>query len=156
MRRIFCYLIRAFIALVLLSTAVGKALDPAGFVDVIDTYQTVPSILHWPSALAMIVTEFVLAVWLASGKRLPRAALASVALHIVFIVFTGQALARGLQIDNCGCFGVFFARPLTVVTLVEDGVMAGLSLLLARLASGPARVLVDTVASGPLARPPVR
>jgi len=30
---------------------------------------------------------------------------------------------------NCGCFGVFWARPLSGATLIEDLVMAGLSIL---------------------------
>jgi hypothetical protein len=40
-----------------------------------------------------------------------------------------------LKLSNCGCFGVFLARPLDWGTVVEDGVMAALSaalLLLAR------------------------
>lgn len=32
----------------------------------------------------------------------------------------------GIAIDNCGCFGVYFARPLTPYTLVEDLVLLGL------------------------------
>ena len=38
-------------------------------------------------------------------------------------------LWRGLALANCGCFGVFLARPLTRQTVLEDVVMLGLSLL---------------------------
>lgn len=41
-------------------------------------------------------------------------------------------LWRGLAIANCGCFGVFLARPLTAQTVVEDVVMLGMSLLVLR------------------------
>lgn len=40
------------------------------------------------------------------------------------------ALHRGLQIANCGCFGVYWARPLTAVTLVEDALLLALACLM--------------------------
>ena len=47
------------------------------------------------------------------------------------------ALARGIPIGNCGCFGVFRERPLAPTTLLEDAALIALSLLLARVAVGP-------------------
>jgi len=38
-------------------------------------------------------------------------------------------LWREIEIANCGCFGVFLARPLTAQTVAEDAAMLGLSLL---------------------------
>ena len=40
------------------------------------------------------------------------------------------ALACGLDLPNCGCFGVFWPQRLTPWMLLEDGVLLALSLLL--------------------------
>ncbi|MBC8645596.1 MAG: hypothetical protein H7X85_00410, partial [Thermoanaerobaculia bacterium] len=45
---------------------------------------------------------------------------------------------RGIAVPNCGCFGVFLARPLTWGTVLEDGGMVAASLALAALARPPA------------------
>jgi hypothetical protein len=42
------------------------------------------------------------------------------------------SLLRGLEIENCGCFGVFWPRRLGIQTFVEDSVMLGLSMLVLR------------------------
>jgi len=36
-------------------------------------------------------------------------------------------------VPNCGCFGVFWARPLTFITVAEDVFMVGISVLLFKL-----------------------
>jgi len=41
-------------------------------------------------------------------------------LHVLFTVFASVTMLRGLDIPNCGCFGVFMARPLTWGTVAED------------------------------------
>ena len=118
-----CFFLRTLIAAVLLATGAAKALDLAGFTEVIDSYRVFPPALLWPVAVAMTVIELGLSVWLFSGRALRRAALAATALHLSFTAWIGLALFRGLVIPNCGCFGVFFPRPLGFSTLVEDGVM---------------------------------
>jgi hypothetical protein len=97
----------------------------------------VPGALLAPAAWAVALVELGLAAWLASGHRLRRAALASAVLHGVYLGWAATALARGVPVANCGCFGVFWARPLSATTLLEDVAMIALSLLLARLAARP-------------------
>ena len=124
-------LIQWFIAIVLAATCLGKALDVSGFMNVIGTYEVFPAFLYPIVAVAMIVIEGMLSLWLFSGRELHKAALASAFLHLSFTLFAITALLRGLSIPNCGCFGVFYARPLTWKgTVVEDIVMIVLSLIL--------------------------
>jgi len=125
----------ALIALVLLLTGLAKLLDMPGFAAVVATYRVVPPALLAPAAWAVVLGELGLAAWLASGRALRRAALLSAALHALYLGWAAVALLRGLPIANCGCFGVFWARPLSPVTLLEDAAMIALSLLLARLAA---------------------
>jgi uncharacterized membrane protein YphA (DoxX/SURF4 family) len=124
--------LRLLLAGVLLATAVGKVLDVGGFAAVVTTYRVLPEPLLLPAALALTLGELALGFWLLSGLRLAPAALAAALLHAAYLVWSAAALARGLDIPNCGCFGVFWARPLTWVTLVEDGVLLLVSLALYR------------------------
>ncbi len=61
-------------------------------------------------------------------KRVQMACLA-VGLHVLMLSIVIITLNRGIAVANCGCFGVFFARPLTTVTAIEDVVMLTMSLL---------------------------
>ena len=84
----------------------------------------------YPVALGMTATELIISLWLFSGRLVFWAALASLGLHVVFTLWTAVTFLRGLDIPNCGCFGVFFARPLDGWTIVEDLVMVAFSGLL--------------------------
>lgn len=125
--------LRGFFAVLMLATAVGKLLDMPGFYAVLRTYQALPEVLIVPSAWAITALELVLAAWLVVGRWLKLAALAVVATHTMYLAWITTAWLRGLQLDNCGCFGVFLARPLTAQTIVEDLVLllAAVALLLA-------------------------
>ncbi len=105
-----------------------------GFVVVIDTYQMgLSPDLEWIAALAVTAVEFVLGAWLLSGWRTAIAASASALLQGFYFLVLSITLARGVDVPNCGCFGVFFARPLRIGTLVEDLVLVALLVGLAAL-----------------------
>ena len=127
--------LRVWIGLVLLATAAGKLLDVPGFARILEDYEVFPrgSILLW---IAWLVSsaELVLALWLFSARRLQAAAVCALLLHLLYAAWSGMALLRGLRLSNCGCFGVFLARPLTWGTAAEDLVMAALSAALVALA----------------------
>ena len=123
---------QALLALVLLVTGVGKALDVPGFAAVVATYGVLPQALVLPAAAALTGAELALAAWLASGVRLRWAGLAAAAMHAGYAGWAGLALWRGRNLPNCGCFGVFFARPLTAGTLAEDGALVLAALLVAK------------------------
>lgn len=129
---------RLLIAALLLATAAGKLLDLSGFAAVLATYRALPEESLLPLAVLIPLLEVALAAWLLTGRRLRSAALASAAMHAAYGTWAGVTLARGIAVPNCGCFGVFLARPLTWGTVLEDGVMVAASLALAALARPPA------------------
>lgn len=126
--------LRFAIAALLLVTAAGKLLDVAGFAAVLDSYRAFPAWALVPTAVAVPLTELALAAWLLSGRRLGGAAGASAGMHAAYAGWAATTLARGVAVPNCGCFGVFLARPLSWGTVLEDAVMVAASLALIALA----------------------
>lgn len=122
--------LRGFIGLVLFATAAGKLLDVPGFARVLGSYRALPDASLLPLALAIPVAELALSTWLFSGRRLAGAALASATMHLAYAAWSAAGVMQGLKLPNCGCFGIFLARPLGWSTVVEDLVMVGLSLWL--------------------------
>jgi hypothetical protein len=119
--------LRFSIGLVLLTTASGKLLDVRGFARILGTYQLFPEPALLPLAFAVALAELGLAIGLFWGRRLVAAAGAALSLHAVYAIWAATTMLRGLRPPNCGCFGVFFPRPLGWRTVAEDLVMAGLS-----------------------------
>ena len=124
--------IRWFFVLLLTASSVGKLADMPGFYAVIKSYALLPEAMISISAWALAIFESALAIWLAIGKRIEVAALCVVALHFVYLIWLAIALVRGLDIPNCGCFGVFWARPLTWFTPVEDMILLALATVMWR------------------------
>ncbi|MEO8188968.1 MAG: MauE/DoxX family redox-associated membrane protein [Acidobacteriota bacterium] len=117
-------ILRAVIALILFVTAVGKFLDVPGFAKVLGTYRAFPDALLLPLAALIPAAELALAVWLIVGRRPFDAAVAALAMHIAYAGWSALAILRGLHLANCGCFGVFWPRPLGWSTVVEDLVLS--------------------------------
>jgi hypothetical protein len=124
--------IRWFFVLLLAASAMGKLADMPGFYAVIKSYALLPEALIPVSAWALALTELGVALWLAMGSRAYVAALIVIALHVIYLVWLSIALARGLNIPNCGCFGVYWARPLTWFTLLEDLILLTLAIVMWR------------------------
>jgi len=123
-----------FIASVLLLTGIGKLLDVPGFVDVLITYQAIPGWGLHLVAITMVLVELRISEWLFRDKTLVQGALSSFMLHSIFTMWAAITLIRGVSVLNCGCFGVFFVRPLTILTVAEDLVLVLASFFLLRLA----------------------
>lgn len=117
---------RLFIGGVLLASALGKSLDLSGFVDILATYQLFPDRVLWPLALLIIGIEWVLAVWILTGWRLALGALIALSLNGVYATGLIITLFRGLDLPNCGCYGVFFPQPLRWYSPLEDLVLVGI------------------------------
>jgi hypothetical protein len=125
--------LRYFIASVLLLTGIGKLLDVPGFIEVIDTYKIIPTFLQPAVAVSMVLIELKIAENLFRKINLKITALAATALHVCFTLLATLTLLRGIEVPNCGCFGVFWARPLTFITVAEDVFMVGVCVLLLKL-----------------------
>ena len=124
----------------LLATALAKLLDNRGFAGVVGSYALLPEPLWLSVGLLVGLTELILGLWLLTGRRLALAAATAFALHCAYLALLGSALVRGLELDNCGCFGVYWPRPLGPMSLIEDLFLAGIALALwttARKAQGP-------------------
>ncbi len=128
-------LLRIILGLVLVAASLAKLLNMTGFVAVLHSYAIFPQGLHWPAAIAVTATELSIGCWLLWGRQLRKAAFCSFGLHITYACFTGIMLLRGTPIINCGCFGSYLARPLSLTTFAENLVLAALSFMLARLAA---------------------
>ena len=133
LRFILITVLRIFIGAVLIASGIGKLLDVPGFIKVLETYQALPLRSLPFVAVFFVLIELKIAEMLLWPGRLRSGALASMVLHLVFTLFTTATYFRGIPIPNCGCFGVFWARPLTVQTIFEDLVMLLLSASLYRL-----------------------
>jgi uncharacterized membrane protein YphA (DoxX/SURF4 family) len=125
--------LRFFIASVLLLTGIGKLLDVPGFIKVIDTYEIIPAFLQPIVAISMVLIELKISENLFRNINIKITAIAVTALHICFTLLASLTLLRGIEVPNCGCFGVFWARPLTFITVAEDIFMVGISVLLFKL-----------------------
>jgi hypothetical protein len=82
------------------------------------------------------VVEILVAVGLLVSRVLPpfasrSAGLAGVLVALMWATLAVQAFARGLVVENCGCFGAYFAQRLRWWVLLEDAYL----LLLAFLAA---------------------
>jgi hypothetical protein len=140
--KILLRIIQFFIALLLLTTAIGKLLDNRGFAEVLLTYDLFPEAVLLPLALGMSLFELFLSLWIFSGIKLKYASIIAVILHFQLVVVAISSNLRELNIPNCGCFGVFWARPMNWGTVVEDSVLTTVCivfyLLAKRLSDRPA------------------
>lgn len=119
---------RWLLAAIFLATGLGKALDLPGFAAVLGPYRLLPEALLLPAAIALTAAEFAIAAGLAWRPALRPAARAGLGLALLNAAVLTLTLARGIALENCGCFGVFLARPLRPWTPLEDLVLAGLAL----------------------------
>lgn len=129
------------IGVILFATCLGKALDIEGYLRVLETYRTFP---HWSLPIvgcAVLMAEGGLAVWLLSGRHVALVSLFAAFLHFAFTALSAITLLRGIAVPNCGCFGVFLARPLTWGTVLEDVFMIGLCLALYALSDRKLRAI---------------
>ena len=133
--KITLIVLRYFIASVLIFTGLGKLLDIPGFVLVLKTYQAIPEWGLYPVAVGTTLFELRVSEWLLRDKTLRLGSVASLFLHLIFTLWAMTTLLRGINVPNCGCFGVFLARPLTIWTVVEDLVMIIASWVLLSLAN---------------------
>jgi hypothetical protein len=121
---------RLLIGGVLLASALGKSLDLQGFVDVLVTYRLFPDWSLSPLALGITGIEWVLAAWVLVGWQLSTAALIALSLNGLYAIGLIITLLRGLDLPNCGCYGVFFPQPLRWYSPLEDLVLVGICALL--------------------------
>ena len=118
-------LLRVIIGGIFLGAGIGKLLSPyQNFLYVIQAYQILPSggevllaqVFPWIEAIVGIFV--ILGLWTSWGLR------GALVLFGVFVVVVGQALIRGLPLENCGCFGgLVHFKPQTVMIMDSAGLL---------------------------------
>lgn len=133
------WVLLVILAVINLGAALGKGLDMPGFVKILETYQLFPAWSQWPLAVAAVVAELMVGVWLLSGIRQVQAAWACAAINMGYAVVLTIEFIRGIELASCGCFGVFLSRPLRWYSPLEDLVLVGASLIVAATAAARIR-----------------
>ena len=130
MNKIIFWSLRSFFILLLLTTAIGKLLDNRGFAEVISTYQFgIPETLLLPLGLSVSLFELALAGGVIANIRMKFCAQLVILMHVGYTVLAVITNLRGLDLPNCGCFGIFLARPMTWATVLEDSILTLLSVI---------------------------
>lgn len=117
---------RLLVGGILLTSALGKSLDLPGFVEVLVTCHAIPMPLLWPAGLTITGLEWLLGVWILSGRRLATGTLAVAVLYSIYALWMAVGLLRGLDLPNCGCYGVFYPQPLRWYSPLEDLAVVGM------------------------------
>ena len=97
---------RCFLGALMLWAAVSKLADPTDFLSSIYAYKTpLPQLLLKLAAVVLPWLELLCGLLLIANVWSETALTLAVALLAVFVLATGQAWARGLDI-SCGCFNL--------------------------------------------------
>jgi len=129
-------LVALLYGLLLAGMAAGQLASLDVFEDALASYELLGGLL--PAAvIGLPALEVVAALGLLGSRLLPRAAartagVLGVAVAVAWSVLAVQAFARGLAVENCGCFGAFLVQELRWWVLLEDAYMLLLALLAAR------------------------
>lgn len=117
---VWVLVLSVLLALAFAATALGKALDIVGFALILHDYRLFPDASLMPLALGVVGLECAIAVGLLRSSTRAMAAGAAMLLAAGNGLVLAVTLWRGIALDNCGCFGVFLARPLMVYSPLED------------------------------------
>jgi hypothetical protein len=150
--------------------AVGQLASLSAFEAALESYDILGGVVP-VAALALPTLELAAAIGLLAAPRatdgLVRiAALLGLLVALSWAGLAGQAFARGLAVENCGCFGAYFAQELRWWVLLEDVYFVALALLAARSvgaltlpgssgpaqpsrSSSPSRTLSSTLSANP-------
>lgn len=121
---------RYFLGLLFIATAIGKLLDNRGFAQVIYSYQLgIPDFALLGVALTFSFMELIIGLNILYGRELSKSILATLGFHLGYATLAFTTLLRGIALTNCGCFGVFLARSLRWSTVIEDLLLATVSLV---------------------------
>ncbi|MFZ2682051.1 MAG: MauE/DoxX family redox-associated membrane protein [Patescibacteria group bacterium] len=137
-QRVIIHLPRILVGSVLVITGLAKVLDMPGFAEVLSHYQLFNNLtIYTVIAYTLPFVELAIGFSLLLSWQTRWAALGAIALHLIFIIILTITLLRNIPISNCGCFGVFLARPLTWTTILEDVVMIAFSVSILMLPVRP-------------------
>jgi uncharacterized membrane protein YphA (DoxX/SURF4 family) len=120
--------------------SVDKILEPVEFAKIVYHYRLIgPSQQVGPLPANLVAVtlpwiELVVGLLLASGVWRREAAVVAAAMLVAFLVAVGAAMARGIDLENCGCFSVGGdgGRSVGLGLLVGDALLLAAALWLTR------------------------
>jgi uncharacterized membrane protein YphA (DoxX/SURF4 family) len=115
---------RIVVGCIFVLAGVTKLANPGSFAATLLAYSVLPAAAVRPLALTLPWVELLVGAYLLVGLFTRAAAWSAIALLVVFSAAIAQAVARGLSLDHCGCFGdVTAAVP--ALSLILGGESAG-------------------------------
>lgn len=127
------------VGLVFLQAALAKLRHRELLAGVIANYRLLPAALVGPAAALLAPTELLVAIGLLAGGQM-LAAVAAIALLVIFAIAMGINITRGRREIDCGCGRSQLRQPLSWLLVSRNLVLA--ALLLPRLFPGAAPALV--------------
>ena len=113
-------LIRAVLGCLFVVSGFEKIISPPqNFLYVVQAYGILNGVFDQGIVSVVPWVEFLTGVFLFLGLWLKRSLQVLFVLMSGFIIVVGQALARHLPIDECGCFGGLFSFPPPVVLAMD-------------------------------------
>lgn len=110
-----------------------KAVAPlAEFAAAIQAYHVFPSSFSTPIAFAVPWLEMAIGTYLLFGFETRRTAIVSTVLFTAFLILLASAIARGIDLSSCGCFGADALNPRQTIWM--DAILLVLSASLVILA----------------------
>ena len=129
-------ILRIFIGSIFLVSSLGKLLAPyQNFLYVIQAYQVLPSWAEGLTAQIFPWIELLVGAFVFLGLWTPWALRGALVLFGVFVLVLGQALLRGLPLENCGCFGEWIHLKPQMVIVMDCANLLLISLLLYNMAA---------------------
>ncbi len=112
-------LFRLFLGTIFIWSGVDKIIQPEEFAEIISNYDLLPNFAINLFTIVLPWIEFVAGLLLIAGFQNKSSSLIILCLLTIFILATGIALLRGLDIE-CGCFGTNHSRKIGLPILIED------------------------------------
>ncbi len=123
------FVFRVAIGGVLIYAGFLKAVAPAAeFAGAIEAYHLLPHAFVTPVAYGLPWMEMWVGTFLVMGFAIKLSAVLASGLFILFAAVIGSALARGIDLASCGCFGAETLSPRH--TIFADLILIALSLFL--------------------------
>ncbi|MEV6055835.1 MauE/DoxX family redox-associated membrane protein [Streptomyces sp. NPDC052107] len=127
-------ILRLVLGALFAAMAVGQLASFGAMPGILDAYRLTSGAGSTGLAAALIAGEASAGAWLLarprSSARTPVWIFTGV--NLLWAALAVQAYARGLAVDNCGCFGRYAAQPLRWWVLAEDALMLLYAWLLLR------------------------
>ncbi|MBW1603486.1 hypothetical protein JJV70_15510 [Streptomyces sp. JJ66] len=125
---------RLVLGAVFTAMAVGQLASWDQMPEIVAGYQVVSGAGATALAVALVAGELVCGLWfLARPRSRDRAPVwVYTAVSLMWAGLAVQGFARGLTVENCGCFGTYLTQSLGWPVLVQDGLLLVYAALLLR------------------------